>query len=594
MRYIKIFWGLLLWIAAFGCTNSFHMKHLDTTEIDTLFENYYEGYIHFFPFVATMQGDNRFNDLLPNDISQKFKNDLISFCKHYLEIVDHVDTSNLPENYKINLEVLHEDLSLLIEEQQFHDEYTPVDQFNSLTISFPQMGSGFGIHPFKTVKDYFDFLKRVDGFVTWCDTAIANMQTGIKEGFTNPKVIMERTLPQLRSLITDDVAQNIFYKPVENFPKSFNTAERDSLKALYTNAIKDKIVPAYKKLYTFIEKEYIPACRKTSGIYGTPDWKKRYSVAIRYWTGTDISADSIYALGLNEVKRIKDEMETVRTKVKFKGSLDQFLTFTEEDKQFKPFRTADGILNYYKNVEERIKPELKVMFHLVPKAKFEIRQTEQFREASASAEYIVASADGSRPGVFYVPINNSTEYNYIDMEATFLHEAIPGHHYQLSIQQEMQNLPKFRKFGGSGAYIEGWALYCESLGKELGIYTDPYEYFGRLSNEMLRAVRLVVDVGMHTKGWTREQAIRYMKENTAISDAGAVAEIERYMIWPGQALAYKMGELKIKELRKKAEGALGAKFKISEFHDQILDQGALPPGILEKKIDRWLAGKTNN
>jgi uncharacterized protein (DUF885 family) len=453
---------------------------------------------------------------------------------------------------------------------------------------FPQLGSGESLQPFKTIKDYKDFLKRIDCFAVWCDTAVVNMRKGIAAGIANPKAIMIKTLPQLKSIIIQDTIQNIFYKPINHFPENFTQSEKDSLKTLYISAIKQKVIPSFQKLYEFIEKEYILACRTTSGLYGTPYAKERYEYAIRYHTGTSLAPDSIYRLGLSEVKRIREEMEIVKKQVGFKSSLHDFFEYTTNDRQFKPFHSPHEVLDYYRVLPKRMEPRIEEMFHLKPKTRFEVRQTEKFREASSSAEYIQASADGTRPGIFYVPVNNPEEYNMITMESTFLHEAIPGHHYQISIQQEIKNMPRFRKFGGNNAYIEGWALYAESLGKELGLYTDPYEYFGRLTNEVHRAIRLVVDVGLHAKGWTREEAIAYMKENEAISDAEAISEIERYMAWPGQALSYKIGELKIKELRKKAENALGKRFRISDFHDQILNEGCLPLNILEDKIMKWI------
>ncbi len=301
-----------------------------------------------------------------------------------------------------------------------------------------------------------------------------------------------------------------------------------------------------------------------------------------------MSANEIFELAQKAVARIRGEMEKVPTSVGFKGDLRAFFDYVRTDKKFTPFKEPQQVIDWYASLETTMKPQLSKMFDLVPKSKFEVRRTEAFREASASAEYTQGTPDGSRPGIFYVPVPDASKANVVGGESLFLHEAIPGHHYQISLQQEDTTLPAFRRFLWYGAYGEGWALYSESLGKELGLYTDPYQYFGMLSSEMHRAIRLVVDVGMHTKGWTREQAIEYSKANEAEPEESIVAEIERYMAIPGQALSYKVGQLKILELRKKAEQALGEKFDIRAFHNQVLDAGCLPLQVLEEKVDRWV------
>ncbi|MDQ4140591.1 MAG: DUF885 domain-containing protein, partial [Bacteroidota bacterium] len=357
----------------------------------------------------------------------------------------------------------------------------------------------------------------------------------------------------------------------------------------YTQAIKEKVVPTYKKLHDFMEQEYLPKSRTTSGINAVPNGDKYYNYLVRYWTTTDKTPDEIFNTGQQEVKRIRAEMEKVKEQVGFKGDLPAFFKFVQTDVRFKPFKADQEVLNAYQDIEKRMQPQLKQLFGRVPKSKFEVRQTEEFREASASAEYNPPAPDGSRPGVFYVPVLNPKDYNRTEMESLFLHEAIPGHHYQISLQYENEDLPKFRRFGWYGANGEGWALYTESLGKELGLYTDPYQYFGRLGNEMHRAIRLVVDAGMHSKGWTREQAIQFSKENEAADEQSIVAEIERYMAIPGQALSYKTGELKIRELRNRYQQQLGSKFSISNFHDEILRDGVMPLQVLETKMNAWAA-----
>jgi len=338
----------------------------------------------------------------------------------------------------------------------------------------------------------------------------------------------------------------------------------------------------------FLKNEYLPKARATSGVASLPEGEEYYKLCVKQWTTTDQSLDEIYNNGLSEVKRIRNEMENVKNSTVFKGDLNAFFDFMRTDKQFMPFKTPGQVLDSFRHIYNIIKPNLDKYFVLFPKSKFEIRQTEAFRAASASIEYFQGTSDGSRPGIFYVPILNPATFNITSgMESTFLHEAIPGHHYQISLQQEDTLLPKFRRFAWYGAYGEGWALYCESLGKELGVYTDPYQYMGALGDEIHRAIRLVVDVAMHTGKMTREEAIKYMMENEALDEAGTTAEIERYMAIPAQALSYKIGALKIRELRNKYQQQLGNKFSLAAFHDEFLKDGCMPLEVAEKKMDRW-------
>jgi uncharacterized protein (DUF885 family) len=390
-------------------------------------------------------------------------------------------------------------------------------------------------------------------------------------------------------MMVTDVTKSIFYQPITNIPDSIDAKEKARLNDAYSKAISEKIVPAYTKLHDFLKNEYIPKAGTTSGVNAIPNGDAYYQMMIAQWTTTDLKPDSIFKLGESEVARIRSEMEKVKVQVGFKGDLQAFFKYVNEDKKFRPFKTDQEVIDAFKAIEKKIDPTLKSLFNLVPKIPFEVRQTEEFREMSASAEYSQGAPDGSRPGIFYVPVIKPEDYNISGMETLFLHEAIPGHHYQISLQQENQELPRFRRTLWYGAYGEGWALYSESLGKELGLFSDPIQYFGHLGDEMHRAIRLVVDVGLHTKGWTREQAIKYMMDNEPIAEQGAVAEIERYMAIPGQALSYKIGQLKIRELRTRAEKELGEKFNIGLFHDEVLKYGILPLNLLEQRIDQWIA-----
>jgi len=471
----------------------------------------------------------------------------------------------------------------------YHFEYLPFNQFYALPITIGQFGSGIGSQPFKTVQDYQNWLKRLQAFSVWSNTAIKNLQKGVDTGMVLPRALVMKMIPQMRAMEVTDPTKSLFYGPVNNFPKSFSDTEKSMLKEAYRKAIMQAVVPTYKKLGDYLQNQYLPHARSTSGYSAMTGGAAMYKYLVKQQTTTDKTPEEIYQLGLKEVARIRVKMDSIKNSVGFKGDLKAFFEYMKNDRKFMPYnKTPQQVLAAFEDIHKRMEPNLKKMFNHVPKTPFEIRQTEAFRAASASAEYNQGSADGSRPGIFYVPILDASTFNTTSgMESLFLHEAIPGHHYQISLTQENTSLPKFRRFGGDNAYVEGWALYCESLGKELGLYTDPYQYMGALGDEIHRAIRLVVDVAIHTKGMTREQAIKYMMDNEAISEQGATAEIERYMAIPGQALGYKIGALKIRGLRNRYEKQLGTKFNLAEFHDQILKDGSMPLAVLEKKMDAW-------
>ena len=454
------------------------------------------------------------------------------------------------------------------------------------------MGSGSGAQPFNTVQDYDSWLKRAAAFPAWADSAILYFKKGITTGNVLPAKLVVKMIQQMQNMVADDVTKSLFYGPVKNMPDSFAAADKKRLTDAFTPLIRSTLSPAFQKLAGFLKKEYLPKARTSTGIKDVPDGPALYNYLVRFWTTTPKKPDEIYATGLAEVKRIRGIMDSVKNSVGFKGDLKAFFEFMRTDKRFMPYKTPDEVLNAFKNIQARIEPHLKDMFEHSPKMKFEIRQTEAFRAASASAEYKQGTTDGKRPGIFYVPILDATTFNTTSgMESLFLHEAIPGHHYQVSLTLENTTLPTFRRFIWYGAYGEGWALYCESLGKELGLYTDPYQYSGALGDEMHRAIRLVVDVAMHAKDMTREQAIAYMMENEAISEEGATAEIERYMALPAQALSYKIGALKIRELRNKYSQELHDKFSLAAFHDEFLHFGCMPLELVEKNMDDWAAAR---
>jgi len=590
MKSIKLIVYMVILASMVSCTSSTTEDTATNAKssLDSLFVRYHEERFKLFPFEATSAGDNRYNDIFHNDITLEYREKVKAFYSKYAAELQAIDTAALLEKDRISYDVLLRDCTINLEGFKFKDYLMPINQFNSTPLFIGQLASGSSIQPFKTVTDYENWLKRLDGYVVWCDSAIANMRQGMKEGYVLPKALSLKVIPQLSDLDHGPVKDHLYYGPIKLLPDSFSTEEKSRLTKLYEDMITNKIIPAHKKLNDFFKNEYLPAGRTTSGIDGTPLGKDYYAHAIKVYTTTDKTAEEIFALGKSEVERISNEMEAVKQQVGYQGDLKSFFDVLRKKKDLMPFAKPEEVIAHFNAIHEKMKPSLAKLFDKTPKTPFEVRRTEAFREASASAEYVNGSLDGTRPGIFYVPVPNVKAYNILSDEDLFLHEAIPGHHYQISLQQENADLPEFRKTLFYSAFGEGWALYTESLGKELGLYTDPYQYFGMLSGEIHRAIRLVVDAGMHTQGWTREQAIQYSLEHEAESLESVTAEIERYMSWPAQALSYKAGQLKIRELRTKAEKELGDKFVIGQFHNKVLEDGCLPLTILENKIDRWI------
>ncbi|WP_394995086.1 DUF885 domain-containing protein [Emticicia sp.] len=590
----KLLLGLIA-LTIISCTSKKAEQVTSTSQnkdLAKVFDDYYEESLKLSPISATNQGDNRYNDLLPNDISQEFIDKTKVVYNNYLEKVSKFDRESLIDEDKIAYDIFKRQMEIQLEGFKFRSEYIPFQQFWGLPLTMGQLGSGEGSQPFKTVKDYEDWLKRISAFKVWGDTAVVNFRKGIATGIVLPKSLVVKMIPQMNDLVVSNPTTSLFYGPINKLPKDFSDADKTRLTDAYKKAIMGELVPTYKKMGDFLKNEYLPKARTSSGIGDMPQGKELYIYMAKVMTTTDKTPEEIYETGLKEVARIRGEMEKVKEQVGFKGTLAEFFSYLKTEKKFYPYKNPKEVLDAFGTILTRIEPNLSKMFTKTPKTKFEIRETEKFREASASAEYNAGSADGSRPGIFYVPIPDATKFNFTSgMESLFLHEAIPGHHYQVSLQQENTSLYKFQRFGGTSAYAEGWALYCESLGKELGIYTDPYQYMGALGDEIHRAIRLVVDVAIHTKGWSREEAIKYMMDNEPIAEQGAVAEIERYMAIPGQALSYKIGALKIRELRTKYEKQLGTKFSLAEFHDEFLKDGDMPLSVIERKMDAWAAKK---
>jgi uncharacterized protein (DUF885 family) len=560
-------------------------------ELDALLAAYWEQHLERNPLAATFQGDPRYNDRLPNYLGAEFRAEEQAFRREWLARIEAVPADGLPEAARLSREIFLRDQRTDIEGERFPGWMQPMNQFYSFPNQFAMLGSGTGAQPFKTVQDYDNWLARAGNIPTLVAQAIANMREGMEVGVVQPKVLMAKVLPQLDALIKDDPTQTLFWQPIDTMPDGFATADRERLTAAYRALIADTLMSSFVELRRFVAEEYLPKARDSHGLGALPDGAAWYAHNVRRITTTDLTPEQIHQIGLDEVARIHDEIRAVMAEVGFEGSLQEFFAYLSTDPKFQ-FESEEALLTAYRALEQTTMQHADALFSLTPRAPFEIRPVEAFRAASAAGgSYQRPSEDGSRPGIFYVNTYDLPSRKTWAMESLFLHEAIPGHHFQIALQQELTDLPAFRRFGGSTAFVEGWGLYAESLGRELGLYTDPYQYAGRLEAELWRSIRLVVDTGLHAKGWTREQVLDYMKANSSTSDTRAVAETERYMAIPGQALAYKIGELKILELREKAQQALGEGFNIRDFHAELLRHGSLPLDVLEERIDQWIEAR---
>lgn len=566
----------------------------DLVSFDDFLENYYQENIKLYRINATFQGDSRYNDTLPNFLSSSFEAKEKAFFQSYLNEVANYPDTLLSEEQQLSKKVLKWECEMYLQGIKFPKDLMPIDQMWGFQLTMGQLASGMGAQPFKTPQDYDNWLIRIEGYLSWLQSAKENMKEGMAVGWVLPTSLVQKVIPQLEVMSTTQWDEHLFYSPIRNLPEDFSEEDRSRLSAAYAAMVQNKIIPAYADLVEFMSGEYFAASRESSGFNALPEGDAYYQYAIRLYTTTDMTAEEIHTLGLNEVARIQNEMEKIKDQVGFKGDLKAFFDHVRTRKELMSYTDAQQVIDHFYSIQERMLPQVNRLFELQPKTAFEVRRTEAFREASASAEYNQGSLDGTRPGIFYVPIPNVTEYNNFSDEDLFLHEAIPGHHFQISLQQENENLPSFRKDLWYSAYGEGWALYTESLGKELGLYEDPYQYFGMLGAEIHRAIRLVVDTGLHAKGWTREQAIQYSLDNEAESEASIISEVERYMANPGQALSYKVGQLKIRELRTLAETALGSDFDIKHFHRIVLESGCIPLSYLEDKIKNWISTETTS
>ena len=574
-----------------GCSRSQHSQPVQTSRatapeaLKTLVENYYERFLAMNRLLDTSNFDARFDARKSNDISEQAVADALALEQESLQQLAGIDRAALSDEQRITYDMFKYERELDIEGFTFPAEQLPLDHLDSVPFSFARLGSG---QPFATVADYDRLLHGIDAFVKWTDQAIANLKDGALHGVTEPKVIVERVIAKCNQLAVEDPTKSVFYQPIENFPEQVAPADRDRLTAAYTKAISERITPAYRKLATFLQKEYLPQARASIALSALPNGQRWYAHLIRYYTTTELNAQQIYELGRDELQRTRAEIDKVRAQIGIKDDLKTFLSSLRTDPKFN-FTSAEEVLQTYEAIKGRVTPNLPNLFIDPPQDDFEIRAMDEATAASAGPAYATeASPGGSHRAVLYVNTSEPTQRPKYQSESVYLHQADPGHHLQMYMQTHMTELPRFRRFSVEAAYVEGWGLYAESLGRELGIYQDAYQYLGALLNDAQRSARLVVDTGLHARNWTREKAIAFMLENTALSEADAASEVDRYIAQPAQALAYKIGQLKIRELRGTAEKRLGSKFDVRAFHRAILDGGSMPLEILQKKVERWI------
>jgi uncharacterized protein (DUF885 family) len=557
-------------------------------QLNALYAEYWEENLKLNPLQATQIGDPRYNDQLPNSLSAEHRDRERDFYRRYLERAKAIGADGLGGQDRLSYDVFVRNQVTELEGFAFPQHLMPVNQFYNLANLLAMLGSGKGAQPFKTVADYDAWLRRASQVPVLFDQAIANMREGMAKGIVQPRILMEKVLPQLDQHIVKQASASTLWGPITALPAGFSAADKQRLTTEYTTLIETTLVPSYRKLRAFIADEYLAKARATVGLGALPGGAAWYAHRVRESTTTDLTPAQIHETGLAEVARIHGEMKAVMAQVGFKGTLKAYFASLKKNPAMY-FKTEDELLEAYRGFRRTVEPLLPRLFDIKPKADFEIRPVEAFRAASASGgQYQAPSEDGSRLGIFYVNTYDLKARPRWALEALYLHEATPGHHFQIALQRELDQLPRFRRFSGETAYNEGWGLYAESIGKELGVYTDPVMYFGALDAELWRSIRLVTDTGIHAKGWTRKQVLDYMYANSPVEPTRAISEAERFMAIPGQALAYKIGQLKIRELRTRAEKTLGPRFDVRAFHAEVLKDGSVPLAILEGKVDRWI------
>ena len=537
------------------------------------------------PEWASSLGDNRFNDKL-NDTSYETIMKRQDETRELQETVKKIDRSKLSEDDQLNYDLYLHGIEKQIEGFQFLSYLIPIDQMGGIQIGFAGISNYM---PFNNVKDYENYLARMRAFPTKLDQTIDLMKRGVKEGWVPPKIILVSVPDQIKAQFEKLIEESPLFKPFNDFPESIPSEEQTRLIDEMVSVLTEYVYPAYETLYSYFIESYLPSCGESIACKDFPNGDVYYKYQIKSYTTTNLTAEEIHQIGLGEVDRIRAEMKKVINMTEFNGSFDEFLTFLRSDSQFY-FTSEDELLNEYRMICKKADAELPKFFGLLPRLPYGVKPIPDYQApASPTAYYYSGSQEAGRAGFFMANTYKLETRPKYEMEALSIHEAVPGHHLQITLAQELDNIPKFRRYGGYTAFVEGWGLYSEKLAEEMGFYKDPYSKFGQLTYEMWRACRLVVDTGMHTLGWTRQEAIDFMLSNTAKTENDVTVEIDRYIAWPGQALAYKIGELKIRELRSKAEKEMGDDFNIRDFHDVVLGNGAVPLDILEKHVNEYIS-----
>lgn len=584
MRVICV--ALALLAAALPAAHAAAATSSATKELHALFESEWERGLRENPVAASYQGDSRYDDRWA-DLSVDALARSHAADRAVLEALERIPPGRLSEADRLNRDLFARQYRGEVDAYEWGLRYLPITQRRGVQTAH-QLAE---ILPFKTVQDYENWIARLGSLDTYVDQTIELMREGMRRGLVQPRVIMERVPAQIAKQVVADPAESPFYAPFRKMPDSIPLAEQERLRAAARRAIEQDVLPAYARLQKFFDDQYLPACRDTAGVWDTPGGADWYQERVRWFTTTDLTADEVHEIGLKEVARIRGEMQKVIERVGFKGSFEEFLHFLRTDPQFR-YTDPDQLLQAYLAMAKRVDPLLPQYFGRLPRMPYGVRPIPmESAPDTTTAYYQQPSMDGRRAGYYYVNLYKPEERPTYEIPVLTIHEAVPGHHLQIALAQELGEQPKFRRDFEATAFVEGWALYSESLGEEMGFYDDPYAKFGQLTYEMWRAVRLVVDTGLHHKRWTREQAIEFFKANAAKSELDIVNEIDRYISWPGQALAYKIGELRIKELRATATQALGPKFDLREFHDVVLGSGAVPLDVLEANVKAWQAKK---
>jgi uncharacterized protein (DUF885 family) len=541
---------------------------------------------------ATANGDSRYDDQIGLSISPKVRAAQFALYRGMQKQLMAVRRDQLGNQDQLTYDLLSYELNNAMQLESFPEHLLPLNHFDNVITTLANYADGTGSQPLGTVKQYQAYLSRLNQLPGWIDQAIANMREGMRAGVVQPKAITVAMLPQFQNLRSATPETSVYYSPVTRFPAGFSAADQQKLTATYLKTVDGKIAPALNRLVSFLENEYLPASRASTGWSALPNGAAWYAARIKDSTNLPLTPDAVHELGLKEVARIQQQLAALGPKLGYDGPEKQLPQWVGAQDKFRIFTSDEQVLQAYRDIYAQVQTKLPTYFSLIPKAKLELHLEPELTRATASDHYTPSAADGSHPGVFWPVVNDPKKYSRVDMVSLFLHEGVPGHHLHAALLKEL-DLPDFRKFStenpNSAAYTEGWALYSETLGREMGLYEDPVAYYGHLNAEMLRAARLVVDTGMHAKGWSREQAIAYLADTLGWPEARAKNQIERYMVWPAQALSYKIGSLKILELRARAQQALGDKFSYQKFHEVVIGDGTLPLPILEARVDRWIA-----